>query len=276
MNPINNILVPVDYSDDAGTALAFAVPLAKAANARLLLFHAFSVQIPPGNGGLGYVPTPSLDDQTKLSIMAMDGFIKNTPSLGEVDYSKKILPGPLIEVLPDVCDEEKIDLIVMGTKGASGLKETFIGSNTARVIEEVSRPVLVIPKESVYRPIRKIAFAYDNTEHQKDEEGRLETLKAIALLFGAPVEVVTVENPKDQDDQETIAANLRDRLKGIESKIHVIVNKNVEKALYDYVNHEHVDLLAILSQKHTFLDRLFRESLTRKLAYHTHTPLLAV
>lgn len=276
MKSIGKILVPVDYSAHSANAMAFAIPLAKKANARLIIFHAFPIQIPPTSVGLGQMPVLTLEEQTQLAIQSMETFLKESAIGSDVKYDKRIVPGPLVECISEINKEEGIDLIVMGTKGATGLKETFVGSNTARVMEDIDCAVLVVPEQAKYEPLDKIAFAYDNTEEQENEEQRMEILRSISSLYNSYLEIVTVENPDDIEDKETIENDLHAKLKGIEKKIDVIVHKNVELALYDYIDHEHVNLLTIFKQKHSFLDRLFRESLTRKLAYHVKIPLLAL
>ena len=140
---MKTILLPTDYSENANNAIHYAINLfGSDTNVKYILHHSYMVPT-AGNTNL-YVIIDTLRKEALKSIKKV---------------KEKLLiqfPGLLIEVrvehtmisegISSAIEEEKVDTIVMGTKGATGLKEIFLGSNTVDVIDSVDIPVIVVPK----------------------------------------------------------------------------------------------------------------------------------
>ena len=110
--------------------------------------------------------------------------------------------GAPIEMIKKVIIERSIDTVVMGTKGASGLKEKLIGSNTAQIINKTHCPVIIVPDGVSYQQPKKIAFAVKMGQ-QQGLDG-IEPLVAISKKHHSQVLVLNVASPKDQLNKEQI------------------------------------------------------------------------
>ena len=273
---MKSILFPTDFSPNADHALNFAIKLAKRSKAKLLLVHAFHIT---------YV-TPDMPFQysSPEQFKQVDKHLKKKlKSLGEAIHKKHGIictticrEGLADDVILELSRTRKPDLIVMGTKGASGLKAVLIGSNTARVIDKSSYPVLVVPDKSKLTPIKRIVYA---TDYRRTDISALEYLCAFAGLFKAKISVLHVSDeevirPLDKELMNDFKNGLPRTTPFRKLDFHLVYGKNTDKKIQHFVNQHQVDLLAMATHHRTIFERLFGISVTKQLAFHTSVPLL--
>ena len=153
---INTIFVPTDFSEDADKALKYALELARKAKAKIIVFNSY--EIPYSTSGMIVSVTDVLKEDAQRGID--DTLIKIKEwGYNDVQTEGYIKSGGAIATITEQSVEKNADLIVMGTKGASGIQEVLIGSNTQGVIQNSDIPVLAIPKTSQYKEIEKIGLA---------------------------------------------------------------------------------------------------------------------
>jgi nucleotide-binding universal stress UspA family protein len=171
-----------------------------------------------------------------------------------------------------VVKNEKIDYVVMGTKGATGLKETFLGSNTGSVITEVNAYVISVPEDSEYEGIKNIVFT---TRFNEEDKKALKKVLELAKIFGAKVHCLYVKNKKTNVN-DVIIQDWKFLFKGENIEFHILENEDVKQTILNFTKSYEIDLLAMLNYKRGFFEELFRQSLTQKLSYHLQVPLLAI
>lgn len=273
---MKRILFPTDFSEAANAAFMYALRFADSFNAELLILHVYDLPI---------VETPPLPESTKeiFDIVEMNQFesfrdqlpemhkIAENHQLGHVQIRNILLYGDLVYNINKVCKEEEVDFIVMGTKGATGLKETFIGSTTATVISNVAVPVLGIPAEAAYSPIKNIGFT---TQYRDKDNDALVRALDIAKKFGARLQCLYISTNDDPSDIEERIAEWKIYYKTENIDFHVVIENNIEQAIFDFTDTHSVNMLVMRAHKRGFFEGLFHKSLTRKMAYHTKVPLL--
>jgi len=189
--------------------------------------------------------------------------------------------GSLVDALQEITDVQQPDVIVMGTKGASGLKRILIGSNTVNVIAKTKLPVLVIPEVARFENFmmkgkNRIVLATD-LDALEDEDSLL-ILKEIALLIIEPkVRVVSVR-PKNTDldylKRMERSALLSIFNPEIESDRATVFSRDVMAGINFYLNeHRDTGLIAMIARDS---GHLIQKHYTREMASHTHLPLLVL
>ncbi|HEY1870918.1 MAG TPA: universal stress protein, partial [Chitinophagaceae bacterium] len=179
---MKTIIAPVDFSDAALNALSFAAELSKRASARLLVIN---------------VSEKDREEEkikNKLKLIESDLEKNFGPDL---QFESLVAHGDLISTLKKMMANYQPDLIVMGTKGASGLKKMLIGSNTVNVIANTNIPVLVIPEAARFKNFNgrnRIVLATDLELLENDAV--LDILKEIALFIEEPKLRVISVRPK--------------------------------------------------------------------------------
>lgn len=273
---MNRILFPTDFSEAASAAFMYALRFADLFEAELVILHVYDLPI---------VETPPLPESTKeiFDIVEMNQFesfrdqlpqmheVAENNQMGHIKMRNVLLYGDLIYNINKVCKDEAIDLIVMGTKGASGLKETFLGSTTGSVIANATVPVLGIPAEAVYRPVKNIGFTTQYRD--KDSDAMVKALD-IARKFGAAIQCLYITNNDDPSDIEERMAEWKMYYKHENIAFNNISGSDIEQAILNFVDEQQLDMVIMRAHKRGFFEGLFHKSLTKKMAYHTTVPLM--
>jgi nucleotide-binding universal stress UspA family protein len=264
---MKKIIVPVDFSIASTNALLFDAEVAKRASAHLLI-----VNIPGARDG-------AQEAKAKLSDLSAD--LKKSFGPG-LNIESQVVSGALLAVLKKIISAERPSLLVMGTKGASGMKRILIGSNTVKVIANIKVPVLVIPEVAKFdnfldKGKNRVVLATD-LEALEDDHA-LDTLKKIALLITEPkVRVVNVRKKNTQLD--FLKRMERNALLSVfspelESERITVFSGNVMSGIHFYLDQNpDTGLLAMIARGDT--GNLVERHYTREMASYTHLPLLVL
>jgi len=270
----NLIVYPTDFSRCAENALTFAVPLAKVLNCTLKVVH--------------YIDFIGISDTEAhyRSVLEEIGKIEREASIKlkklqrqvekqEVKCEFQVIKGRNISEHTEFLEELDPRFVVMGTTGSGSFENKVMGSLTYKVIKHTYLPVLAIPEKATFQGIRKIVFATDYENKDLDSIG---SLAEIAKHFNAAIEVVHICEDPDYDKSEQVFfddyrkfISKRTDYQNIDFKL--LHWKNVEERLAIFLNDSQADLLAMITRKRNFFDRLFHGSLAKKMIYHTHIPL---
>jgi nucleotide-binding universal stress UspA family protein len=164
----------------------------------------------------------------------------------------------------------------MGTTGASGLKEVFLGSNAAKVIKSAPCPVISVPESCEITAPLKICLSVDYQEPVA--KNSLKTLNYMSQTFGSFIEIVYVYADKnDLKNKEKIEQTLYESLEQQKSAFNYIeTKKEVWEAILDFIEEKNCTLLAIPMQKRNFFKALFHQSVSSKLAMKVNVPMLTL
>ncbi|MGS2764472.1 universal stress protein [Sinomicrobium sp. M5D2P9] len=273
------ILIPTDFSDNAWNAINYATALYKGEESVFYLLNSYSPNtISPGEVMTSSAATKTLFDAVKAS--SLEGLERSLQDILAAGPDKKHTFRTVsrfdyfTNAVVDVCEEEKIDMVIMGTMGASGLKEALIGSNTASLIGKIRIPLLAIPGEVKFDPLKEIAFATDyNTEYR---EKNLNVFFHIADKFSANIHVYHVLQKKDKlsDANEKAKMEMEKRFAGHQSEFYLLTETSLSTATRVFIQSRNIQMLCMVAKKHSFLHHLFGLSNTRDMCYHIDIPLL--
>ncbi|MEO9020600.1 MAG: universal stress protein, partial [Ginsengibacter sp.] len=188
----------------------------------------------------------------------------------------------LQEAITKSVKEKNTDLIIMGTLGASGLKEKLWGSRTAAIIGKSDIPVMAIPIEYEWKKPQKILFA---TNQFEKAPGILDYLFELAGLYMASVQVAVFTN----EDYYKAATFLEHKHKISQYGEYLketyneetltsahLYGEDFEIALQDFIEENEIDILVMVTYQHNFWTRIFNPSKTKRMSYNTNIPLLAI
>lgn len=262
------ILFPTDFSENAEIAAKFAIDIAKRTNGSILAFHAYDVPYSERS-----MTTSLLHEMKDIANQHMREFEAAVLASSGVEYTTQVSLGNPIRMSKELSEKMKIDLVVLGTKGASGIEELLIGSNAASVIQNIDFPVLVIPPKSEVKDINNIVLATDLDLHQKERP--LLRLKAFANIYGATINILHFQD--DHKVKEGSREFLEKHLGDVPHSYAVLSKKDdLDKDILEYCQSKNADMVTAITKRYGFFEGLFRSSLTSKLAYHTNIPMLAL
>ena len=144
---MDTILVPTDFSEDAGRALETAVDLARASGGQILLLHAYSIELPfaaAPYGGSVLLPDGFYVEYRNQATLEVERLAKETTAKEGVDVTGVAIERPAWLAILEQAEELSADLIVMGTRGLTGIKHVALGSTAERVVRKATCPVLTV------------------------------------------------------------------------------------------------------------------------------------
>lgn len=284
---MKKILIPTDFSTNAAKAIKFALRLAQnRKDVHLTFFHATDTAIPtqmPSRMAEEFVSNNIEEGLEKLKTEVHKHLKELEISAEQINSALLVVQGGFKKNISNEAERLDIELIIMGTCGASGLKKILFGSNTVDVMQSVDCPVLAIPNNYKFHPIKHIAYAAD---FLTIEEG-FEKVVFLAKLFGAPLEVFHVDSilPHRVDHQTFDKAHFVDNLKKkfvYEAlSLELIEMKDEEDnddalaGIHAYVAKNHPSILAMATYNRIWIEKLVNPSITKEMMFQTEIPLFA-
>ena len=267
---MKKILVPTDFSPVANNAMAYAIELATAFNSELHLYHAYSFD--RFNYDLSYTDEeqPFIKEVERKMKLAELRF-KNEVAQNELSLKTIIRQRNILSLFQSDAKEDGIDLIVMGTKGATGLEKVIFGSVAAAALAMTKVPVLVVPPEQSFQPLQHIVLAVDRKE--TEEEVTL-PLRELALKYGAKITLLNVN--KQQDDNVLRKLNLSG-LEGLNTIYQEVPFSNsINETINDFITKTDCDLLCMIKREKGFLESIFSKSVAKEQSYNSEVSLLVL
>lgn len=273
---MKTILVPTDFSDNARNAVNYAVEIAKLTKAKLILFHAFHIPITNSDIPVGVIPIEAIEKENinRLKNIMKEIQSKNNEALNIECICKM---GFAVDEITEMVKTKNIDLVVMSIRGANYLSEILMGSITTALIRNGCCPVVVINQNVKFKNIKKIVFASDY--HEISDESIMKPLKEFVELFKSHVYVFNVvrEMKAISFTGKAGAGNLLEHsLEGTDHTFHFAEQEDVIESINTFAANKKADMIVMIPHKHSFLENIFYESNTKRMAFHTHIPLLAL
>lgn len=265
---MKNILVPTDFSKNAKNAFDFAIKIANHFKSKITLLSVYQAHSPTGS--MKNIDR-FLKDENESQLSAV---VKKHQSmiLEDVRLEAITINGSTTTAIARIAKDRDIDLIVMGTQGASGLKEIFIGSNTVGVIKRTTKPVLAVPNGSVYKPFKKMVLALDKRDAFPGEQ--IKPLLRLAQSYNSKVLIYHIAKT---DDDKSVNPSIDEYFKGLDYSIHESIGaSDVNEGINAFVQKNEADLLCMITKKRSFLEGIFNPSVTRREAFNTPVPLLVL
>lgn len=269
-----NILIPTDLSEFSKNAVNYAVKIVNKLGGTITLLHVVTM-VQPTRASMRLQLKSLEKELIETAKEDLKDFAKDVERQlkSEEPIKTKIVTGTSFnDTVKREAKKLRTGLIVMGTKGASGLKKYVLGSNTASVIEISHVPVLAVPELGEFKSFKNVVYATDLKHVHKE----LETLIPYLEKFNSTVHLLHVT--KSLKEVSSLEKKLEEIVKteGIKNIVcKVLVNKDIDEAIDYYVNEAKADLLTMFTHDVSFYEKLFNRSMTRKMAFHSKIPLLA-
>ncbi len=277
---MKRILLPTDFSKEATHALDFAQGLAKKANSEMLLLHV--LEVPYGSFSvMGEIHTDySFEQLYQVQLIRktrerLADMVANLESQGVTASYKLEFGNPFEYITKNIIDEE-VDLVVMGSKGASGLTEVLIGSNAERVIRFANCPVFTIKGETKLEDIKSMVYASDMTDEQdliSDQVTRLQELldlKMHVIRVKTPYNYLTEGHALKQLKHFVARNNLKNYT------ISTVEAEFADEGILKFARDNNAGMIAMGTHGRTGLAHFFGGSTAEDVANHSDIPIWTV
>ncbi len=271
---MKRILVPTDFSPLAESALKIAANLAKKHNAEIYLLHLLDLPldlIDPTQGG-----SQDLPESIFFMKLAHQRFTKamSKPYLEGIKVHETVDFNAAFEGIMQVSKKHDCDLIIMGSHGAEGLKEVFVGSNTEKVVRYSEIPVLVIKHEIEDFDVAKIIYA---TNLSLETVSSFKQARALAKKFNAQMDVVFINTAgkfKTSNEIDEKVKSFKSVAGGEDFEIVVQNDHNTEDGILNYARKVNADLIGIGTHGRKGIARLLNGSLSEHIVNHAKRPVV--
>ena len=172
--------------------------------------------------------------------------------------------------------KKNIDMIVMGTKGATGLKKLIIGSNAADVIKKVKCTTLIVPENATYNTLEEIAFPTDY--YLTYGVDLLNPLFEIIQTHQSSLRVLHITNKSEMLNlsQQNNKDNLYDYFSNFEVSFHNLTNKKVEDAIECFVQSRDIQMIVMVAKNLNYFQQILFHSKVEEISYHTDIPFMVI
>jgi nucleotide-binding universal stress UspA family protein len=267
---MKTILVPTDFSANAQRALDYAVQIAGIFSSKIILLHCWD-----------------LPHQKSTMFMTVKDMFREKAEQDISDLKKKMLekyPNAQIDTMINMGDTGAIiklaaevkdaNMIVMGTKGATGLKKIFLGSTAAAVIDGAPCPVLAIPEDTHFHELKAVAFATDF--NSKDMEA-INYLVPLAEIFSAELIITHIADSESNEAEKfnEFSKTVRAVVNYPKLSFKLFAGNDVTDSLKKFILSQNIGMLAMSKRKRGFLDKLFGKSFTKEMIEAANIPMLA-
>lgn len=275
-----HILVPTDFSENAWNALKYGVNLYKDIECTFHLLHISPIPAYSAAGTSVKVSSrmvkENVMDSSKVSfeqlLLRVDKIVISKKHSFETISSHNFF----VESIKRHVENKKIDLIIMGTKGASGLKEVTMGSNTGDVLTKVKCPLLAVPENAVYKIPKEIAFPTDY--HLSYDLKVLDTLINMANLYKSSLRVLHISKKGEglSGVQMENKEFLKDYLQDVDHSFHSLTGSDLETAVQCFTESRDIDMIAMVAKNLNFFQRILFRPKVEQISYHTDIPFLVL
>jgi len=272
---METILIPIDFSEVSKNTAEYGIQFAKERNAKLVLLHVFHIPVYAGDDVAFMPPYDELEKSNMIAMKKFENELREKYSFTN-PIENVIKSGFLINEIADLVEGKEISLIIMGISEAGKLSEILLSSNSVGVIKNTNCPTLIVPEGVPYRPINTIVFACDDIE-KIVETSAAKQIAEFVELFNSKLIVLTVVESFEKLDQEILLEAKKEILfEGLNYSVLFIEGDNLMKNINNFIEKHNADLLIMIPRKHTIFSKLFHESNTKKMAFNSPIPLLAI
>lgn len=270
---MKKILVPTDFSTEAENALKIAAQLAKEHDCEIHLLHILEIPLQQVDPISGFSELPEAMFFMKLAHKQFTE-LREKPFLNGISIFEHVEFHEIFRGIMQVSEKENVDLVIMGSSGASGLKEIFIGSNTEKAVRNCNTPVLVIKNNHEQFKVNHMVFA---SNFEDDSINTFENALHFANLFNSKLHLVLVNTPNNfitSADAEKRIAHFTKKFNMQNYSTTIYNDVSIEKGILNFSEAISADLISISTHGRKGLSHFFNGSISEDLVNHANRPIM--
>jgi nucleotide-binding universal stress UspA family protein len=258
---MHRVIIPVDFSETSLNAARYtARMLAGKDEALAILYNNYESE-----------------DDLDICIMYQESLKKEFIKAGVKNIQcEREMGGDLIENISRLAHTIRATLIVMGITGKSAIRQAMFGSNTLKLIDRNLYPVMIIPPDAIYKGIEHVAFASDLKNVEAVTPSVLIT--SVLEIFNPTLHIVHVNReiyvslPAEIEEQKQKLAEMFNKFK---TEFYFITRNDFFEALDNFIRDQKIDVIITIPRHQSNATSIFKSTHTKRLAYHSHIPILA-
>ncbi|MEM5566660.1 universal stress protein [Psychroserpens sp. AS72] len=270
---MKKILVPTDFSTEAENALKVAAQIAKKHNSEIYLLHMLEIPLQEIDAVSTQADVPEVMFFMKMAHQKFED-IMNSDYLKGITVHEVVKADGSFNGISEISKEHGVSMIVMGSHGASGIKEMFVGSNAEKVVRNSDVPVLVIKNGHDDFSVDDIVFASD---FKNDNKETYRQATEFATAFGAQLHLLMVNTASNFTTTKIANDRINDFINDYSFKnftINIYNDESIEKGVLNFSKHIDADLIGISTHGRQGIAHFFNGSISEDLVNHANRPVI--
>lgn len=271
-----NILLPTDFSDNAWNTIVYALKLYKDQPCHFFFLHATKIRLKNSA-----ISSSKLSDVIKEAaakeMQSLKVLVEASTTCKHHKFMSIISSSDIKDAIEVAVIKHNIDIVVLGTKGATGAKKLFFGSNTVAIIKRMRLcPILVVPDDYDFVVPKQIAFPTDFIRQYNHVQ--LQPIIALAALYNSKIRIVHINKEKELSHlQEANLELLKGCLKPTEFSFHWMPDYiKLTEEINVFIEELKIDMLVMLNYKHSFIQDIVNEPVVENIGFNPKIPFLVV
>jgi len=269
---MKTFLVPIDFSSASENAAKYALDLTRdAAGVEIILYHVYS--------SISFATLTDRDEGSRKKVTDAElTTLGNTLNTSENQTIKiESEEGSFIDNVSKYVLSNHVDMVIMGITGSSRISQVFMGTNTLNVIRHISTPVMIIPPDAKFTGIKNMLFVSDFKDVARTTP--FTSLKNILDFSKPKLTILNVDSEhyiELTDEFKIERETMEEKLKGYSPEFSFLRSYDFLEGINEFANAKEIDAIITVPKKHGIVSQLFKTSHTKKLAYHSHLPTIAI
>lgn len=276
---MKNIVIPTDFSDNAWDAIRYAIKLYDDISARFYILNTFKENTSISRiSNEGNTSNYKLQEEESIKgLTKIQNHLDNYLLNDNHEYKTVSRKGHLLSTLKHMVSTKNIDIIVMGTTGAKGAHEMFIGSNAVKVIKGIDLcPVLIVPKNYILNELKNITLAIDLKKNFGVFE--LNSLMDLQAIHQSKITILHITETNQLNKNEIQHLNT---IKSLFKNDSVSVMKKkidgkIANTIIDFSKKHKMDLICLVNSEKKFIQNLLEEPIVKKVNFLSEIPILTL
>jgi nucleotide-binding universal stress UspA family protein len=280
---MKKLLIATDFSANAKHAAEYGYQLAKQLKAGIFLCNTIIVPAKVAMSGMAVWPqdeSVALLDDSDEELKRLKKHLEHAGHTNAfrppVDYLNEA--GTVRQTVNDAAFNQKVDMIIAGSHEPDIMGTFLLGNHAHELIEFCIKPLLIIPNNAAFKPVKKIAFATD-FENPDDDLKQIYQLIDFARLLDAEILLTHIYDgsghlAKFEKRIEQFLVEISNKANYPQIYYRIIKQDKIESGLDWLCEHSQIDMLVMVHRKHDFLDSILKDSHAKKMADHITIPLL--
>jgi len=273
---MKKFLVPTDFSDTSKNAARYAAQMAAAINGAEIILCNVSDKF---TGGSDSSPlTETKKDRRTILVQALNHMKEELQQVADVKIECVLEEGSsLVDTLERYVRHNGVNMVVMGITGATRIEQILMGSNTLDMVDAGVCPVMIVPSGAQFRQIKNVVLASDFKNVSATTP--IVPIKTVMDLFKPALHIVNVDSEHYvdiTDEYKKEREKLEKMFADYSTEFYFIRQYDFLEAVSQFTVDKNIDLIITVPRERSFLSGLFKTSHTKKLAYHSYVPIVAI
>ena len=265
---MNIILAATDFTPSSLNACLYGAMLAKKLKCKLVVFNLSELPVAHANNGLYFISYNTLKENSDEKMLKTLQEIKQ--KFPKLPVQSLVISGGFKDEITRFLKQHKVQSVVMGLGAKTKLAKFIFGSHSTDIAGKLTAPVIIVPEKFKVHSAKNIILSVDNNEALSHQP--LVPFEKMTGALHAKVKMLHVRT----EDELFHPAKLQIQLHHKPHKVEAIFAKSIQEGVNLYRRKNNSDMVAVISKSHSSLYDLFAESTTKKIAFTSKVPVMAI